>query len=360
MNRFAAIVVTLILAAAGSSFAQFQIRPPKPTDPRPLGTVIDVSTLACPSGGMTDAACQQMTVTCPDVADVYGFVKVNTPPKPIGTVLYLTGGDGDGLYDTQFTYGLTAVQNVYNAGFTTVQISFNTPFITTQPSGWAEGPGGMLAVACRFPTMAQWIYTTIQNNSSLPMCTTGNSGGAGAIAYALSNYGSGNILAMAEVTAGPPTARMDWGCMCQEGKLPTTCGQGNLGTCFGKVDAAFWDPAYTPNTYCSSAVEGDPPPGGATFFLDDSVEAPNASYNFSRTFLNVVFGGEDTSSAVAIGLDWYDKIISNKAQSCVPDGPHPLPDVLDGAQQIANDLISMCKTQPSGLKGGGGFSIRVP
>ena len=42
---------------------------------------------------------------------------------------------------------------------------------------------------------------------------------------------------MAEVTSGPPTARLDWGCGCKEGKLPVQCGTAStLGTCFGKTD----------------------------------------------------------------------------------------------------------------------------
>ena len=60
---------------------------------------------------------------------------------------------------------------------------------------------------------------------------------------------------------------------------------------------------------------------------------------------DVVFGGTDTSSAIPIGLDWYNKITSKKEQTCVPDGPHSLPNVLDGATTIANDLIGLCKIQ---------------
>ena len=61
--------------------------------------------------------------------------------------------------------------------------------------------------------------------------------------------------------------------------------------------------------------------------------------------MNVVFGGTDTSSAIPIGLDWYNKITSKKEQTCVADAPHSIPNVLDGATQIANDLIGLCKLQ---------------
>jgi hypothetical protein len=316
---------------------------------RQLGTISNVSSIAC-KGSVKDGVCQQMTVSCPGVSDVFAYVKTNTPAgTSLGTVTYTTGGDGIGLYDTQFTYGSTAIGNVLDAGFTTVQISWGTPFSSDQPDGWVIGSGGVLATACRYATVTQWIYNNIQNNTSLPYCATGNSGGAGALAYALSQYGSSNILSMAEVTSGPPTGRLDWGCGCTEGKLPVQCGTSStLGTCFGKADAPFWDPAYNPSQtpgVCTSAVEGTLPQGGLNFFLGDSVEAPGAAYNFPNTYVNLVFGSADDSSAIAIGQDWFNNITTTKAQACVAGGEHAMADTLAGAQQIANDLINLCKLQ---------------
>ncbi len=315
------------------------------TPTRALGTVTATS-IACKSGGLSGGVCTQLLVTCPGVPNVYGYIKTNTPANPKGTVIWGTGTQGNGLYDNIFTFGKTAVTNVYNAGFRTVQMSWGTPFNSSQPGGWVEGPGGVLAAACRWATVANYIYTKVQNNNAKPMCATANSGGAGALAYALSQYGSNKIISMAEVTSGPPTARLDWGCVCKEGKLNTFCGKGSLGTCFGKTDGAIWDPAYTPNNYCSEATQGTQPPNiNAAYFLADSVEASGANYNFPHTYVNVVFGGADTSSAIPIGLDWYNKITSKKEQTCISDAPHSIPNVLDGATTIANDLIGLCKLQ---------------
>ena len=314
---------------------------------RPIGTVSNVSNVSC-KGPLKNGVCQQMTVSCPGVPDVNAYVKTNTPTgASLGTATYNVGTNGNGLYETTFTYGGTAVGNVLAAGFTTVQIDWGTPFNNSQPNGWVQGPGGVIASACRYATVTQWIYDNIQNNTSLPLCATANSGGAGVLAYALSQYGSANILSMAEVTSGPPTARMDWGCGCSEGKMTVQCGSSSiLGTCFGKVDGAIWDAAYTPNAWCSTAAGGGaPPPGGLEFFLNDSVEAPGANYNFPKTYVNLVFGGADNSSAIAIGQDWFNNITSTKAQACVPGGLHSLANTLNGAEQIANDLISLCKLQ---------------
>ncbi len=60
------------------------------------------------------------------------------------------------------------------------------------------------------------------------------------------------------------------------------------------------------------------PPGGLNFFLGDSVEAPGAAYNLSKTHVNLVFGDADNSSAIPIGQDWFNNITSTKTQACVP------------------------------------------
>jgi hypothetical protein len=315
---------------------------------RQLGTISDVTSITC-KGPIQKGVCQQMTVSCPDEPDVFAYIKTNSPTgAPVGVATYGTGTQGNGLYESNFTYGTTAVGNVLAAGLTTVQISWGTPFNSGQPNGWVQGPGGMLAAACRYATVTQWIYENIvpTTTPATPYCATANSGGAGALAYALSQYGTGSILSMAEVTSGPPTARLDWGCGCTEGKLPVQCGTAStLGTCFGKVDGAVWDSAYSPNALCTGAVAGTLPPGGLEFFLGDSVEAPGAAYNFPSTYVNLVFGSADDSSAIAIGQDWFNNITSSKAQACVQGGEHSMADTLAGAEQIANDLINLCKLQ---------------
>ena len=316
---------------------------------RALGTVSGVSSISC-EGSIANGVCQQMTVSCPGLPDVQAYVKTNSPSgTSLGTVTYTVGTDGNGLYDSIFTYGSTAVQNVINAGYTTVQISWGTPFNQNQPDGWVLGPGGVLSTACRYATIHQWIYDNIQNNTSLPFCATGNSGGAGALAYALSQYPTPNILSMAEVTSGPPPGRLDWGCGCTEGSMAVQCGSSSsLGTCFGDADAPVWDPGYNPNAttgLCTTAVNGTLPPGGLNFFLGDSVEAPGAVYDFPKTYVNLVFGGADNSSAIPIGQHWFNNITSNKGQVCVAGGEHSMADTLPGAEQIANDIIANCKIQ---------------
>ena len=308
----------------------------------PLGTVTTSSTIKCPMGGLSGATCYSLQVHCPGVTDFDTYVKVNKPvTTSLGTVIFGTGTGGANLYDLAFTYGSNVVQKILNAGFTTAQISFGVPFTTNTPNGWLTGPGGVRRLACRYTTAAQWIYNNIHNhNTSAPICATGNSGGAGAIAYALAQYGAAGVFSMVELTSGPPMARLDYGCLCTQGPQQTPCGQGQLSSCYASSEKEIIDSAY-PTPLCSNAT-----PANSAQLLSDSVLAPGSSATYSNTLVHVVFGGQDNSAAVPQGLQWFDNLSSSKSGPvCVADAPHDIPDVLDGAMQIANDVISNCHLQ---------------
>jgi hypothetical protein len=312
----------------------------------PVGAVNDIKQISCPSSGVTGATCEQMQVSCEGVNNWTTYVKINQPTGASkGTVMFGIGTGGSGLYDNDFTYGTNAVQDVLNAGFTTVQVSFGSPFTSSQPNGWLTGPGGVRRLACRYAAVAQWVYDKVQNDTSKPMCATGNSGGSSAVSYAIAHYAEDSIFSMVELTSGPPMSRIDYGCLCNQGTLDTTCGQGQLSLCYGTGNAAIIDPAYN-QPICSNAVNGHPQPIDSVLFLADSINAPGATLSYPKTYVNVVYGGQDNSSAVPLGLEFYNAVTSTKAQSCVADAPHTLPDVLDGATQVANDLIALCKLQP--------------
>ena len=288
---------------------------------RALGTVSGVSTVSC-SGSIKGGVCQQMTVSCPNVPDIFAYVKTDAPSgTSLGTVTYSTGTNGNGLYESIFTFGSTAVGNVGTAGFTTVQISWGTPFNSNQPNGWVEGPGGVLATACRYATVTQWIYDNIHlDNASLPYCATANSGGAGVLAYALSQYPRATSCRWPKSPADHRPAASTGAAVARKANCQSSADRRlRSGTCFGKTDGAIWDPAYDPAgtaALCSTATQsgGNLPPGGLNFFLGDSVEAPGAAYNFPKTNVNLVFGGADNSSAIPIGQDWFNNITSTKAR----------------------------------------------
>ncbi len=321
--------------------------------------------IPCPTfgGGLSDGTttCYQVNTSCPGVADFSAYLKVNSPAgTPFGTVIFGTGTGGAALYDYDqpdffngsTNGGLAVVQGVLDAGFTTVQVSYGSPFTDTTPDGWLTGPGGVRRLACRYATVAQWVYQNIHNsNASAPMCGTANSGGSAGIAYAITDYGLDSIFSMVEETSGPPMARLDQACAppsssaCQTRQF--TCNSGdpveNLTTCYTTADAGIVDTAY-PQPYCKNAINGATPPAG--LFLSDSILGGPTPHTLPKTRVNVLFGGQDTSAAVAQGLTWMNGLTNtNTSQNCVSDAPHPIPSVQDGASTIVADIQNNCRLQ---------------
>jgi hypothetical protein len=311
--------------------------------PDSLGTA-NASNITCPSSAI-NGTCYAVTLSCPNVNDLTGFVKVTYPNGlSLGTVLFSTGGTGTGLYEN-FTYGSTALNTVLGGGFTLAQISWGEPF-ANQPKGWLTGPGGIRAVACRYATLAQWVYTNIHlANTAAPFCATGNSSGAELIGQALTHYGLGSIFAMVEPTSGPPFARQDWACDCLQPAVTNPCGL-KQNFCVGLANAQnFIDPAYSA-PLCSQEVSNYSTSNDAIFY-HDSVVAVDAVLTYPKTFVKFLYGALD-SSPPNQGHLWSSTITSSKTEACIADAAHTIPDYLDGAQQIANDILQYCKLSPGG------------
>jgi hypothetical protein len=203
-----------------------------------------------------------------------------------------------------------------------------------------SGPGGPRKLACRYATAARWIYDHIRSDVAQPLCATGNSGGSAAIGYALAHYGMSSIFSMVELTSGPPQSRVDYGCICDQPSVGVSCHAGTLNQCYGvKTAQMSIDQAYGSNI-CSSAVTSHSR-ANANLFLNDSIDSADAVLSYS-TDVHFVFGGKDSSSAVPLGQYFANRITSKHVVDCVADAPHSIPNVLDGATKIADDLRSFC------------------
>lgn len=362
------------------------VMPSDPLGSAEPSTATGAQLSSCPtfSGGLTGATCYQVNTSCDGIADYSVYLKVNTPTgTPKGTVIFGTGTGGSALYDydSDFFYnngatngGMAVVQGVLNAGYTTVQISFGSPFNSNAGTvnGWLQGPGGVRRLACRYATVANWVYQNIHNaNTSAPFCATGNSGGSGAIGYAVYNYGLRTIFSMIETTSGPPMTRIDLGCLppgnnsyggttaCTDPD-PTNLDMSYSGSQPGDGSAGIIDTAYqsvdsTTPTPCSDGVNGKSSSNDLRFQSDSIDYAPAKSPAIlipnPPTKVNVVFGGMDTSNAVPQGETWWASVGTaggpRPTQACVQDAPHAIPAAAsgDGVTQIVNDITSMCKLQ---------------
>ncbi|HVO79613.1 MAG TPA: hypothetical protein VMT28_02715 [Terriglobales bacterium] len=323
--------ILLIACSVGNS----NLDQPPGGIPNQLGRVTKVSEVnPCPPSTVSPPVngdrCVDLTISCPGVA-VYNPVELkvtNAVGTPKGTVIYTTGGGGNDLYENQFVYGNVAVNDVVNAGFTVVQTNFNTPV------GWLDGPGGPLLLACRWATAAKWIHDNI-GSANTAFCATGNSAGAGAIAYALSRYGEDSIFNFVQPTGGPPFSRIDYGCLCNMSEVSNCAG--TLDTCYGTDANLFLDPAYG-NNHCSSQDQAD----SAIWQADSILSSDNRSVLNYSTRVHFIFGGLDTGSGSGEAVIWENAITSQHDFECVPNAPHLLADVPEGAAAIANGLINNC------------------
>jgi len=334
----------------------------------PLGTISSssVQTLpsnqcpAAPDGTLGGATCYSMKVSCDAIADWTTYLKVNIPSKnpPAGTVLFLVGQGGANLYDTEYTYGSTTVGNVLKAGYTTVQISFGAPFDGgVNPYGWLTGPGGVRRLACRYATIANWVYNNPQvlnpnAASSAPFCATGNGAGAGAVAYAVTEYGLNSIFKMIELTSGPVMTELDQGCNCSNGNSGppnAPCNPTPAPLCFTTGQTTI-DAAYSQPSLCSSGNISN-----NLLFRSDSLNyqpGKGAIFPLPTTALNLRFGALDTGAGEPQGWAWNRSVSQNTPTAqCESTASHDLPNDSTSATDIANDIIGLNNVSPLNIVG---------
>jgi hypothetical protein len=348
----------------------------------PLGRIKNLQTLdasQCPAdsnGGLSNATCYSMTVSCDAIAaDLTAYLKVNTATNPVGTVMFVVGSGGNGLYDSAWQFGYQTVETVFNAHYNTVQISFGAPFTTTQPNGWLQGPGGVRRLACRYATVVDWVYNNpkeIDPNStakaSAPLCATGNSGGASALAYAIVEYGLAGFggmpteLTMSELTSGPVTTRLDLGCVCNQNQMgnPAPCAPqlGRTPMCYTPSEAGIIDPAYQtqgesqPPTLCSDGLSGTDVLNANRFQSDSNIYQPTKPIiPAAGANIHLRYGSLDTTTGIPQGQTWIEQFGSAPKQACSTNASHEIPDDSGGAMDIANDIIGLNKSDPKGTPG---------
>lgn len=344
----------------------------------PIGTTspstASTAAITCPAftDGLSGATCYKLKTSCDQVADYYAYLKVNVPAGiPKGTVIFGTGSGGATLYDNSpdFFYidssnvntngGLAVVQGVFDSGYTTVQLSFGAPFDNSSAAanGWLQGPGGVRRLACRYATVAQWVFDNVHNaNANAPFCATGNSGGAAAIGYALSEYGMNTKFTMVELTSGPVTTRLDAGCSppgtfnyggttaCSGTPTDMSYSPGASGTA-GIIDTAYQNVGATSPALCNDGVSGSNPNNSLRFESDSIDFSPSKSpaLPISGTVINVLFGQNDNSNAVPQGEWWWKSVAPAPTQACVANAPHAIPAAPagNGVTQIVNDITNV-------------------
>ena len=90
------------------------------------------------------------------------------------------------------------VDTFVNNGFMTVGIQWEGPGI------W-DGDSRTITLACRYATVARWIYDNLHEGGERTLFVAqGGSGGAAQIAFGLAHYGLDEIIDLANLGGGPP------------------------------------------------------------------------------------------------------------------------------------------------------------
>jgi hypothetical protein len=295
----------------------------------PLGSVNEMQDCPLPPTAPAGAMCKQLQVTDCAGADDAGVQAMVYPPQgnERGTVVLGTGGPGTGFYDSAVATALA------QAGFRTVNRAWDIP--------WETGPGGMAAAACRYATLVTWVSQRPWQQG--PLCATGNSGGSSEISYALAHYGGEAVLDFAVPTAGPPMGRLDYGCLgdatwesteCPALFADTNCGNNNQ-CVYNANNRATIDLAY-PGTPCEDADAGF-----AQDFLDDSVMSPTADVDYGTTGVHFVYGVDDCTIAVPLGL-LHANAITSSVQIEWVSAPHAVFSTNAGRNAIVSALDTGC------------------
>lgn len=306
-----------------------------------LGTVAELDD-PCPDGAgpLAGTSCQLVEVSCPGIPALVAQVRITAPPAdatPRGTIVFGTGGGGEGFYDRGPT-AAEMMRSLAGDGFRLVQRAWLAQ--------WESGGAGLAAAACRYATLLTWIHDDLHSQGAL--CATGNSGGSAEIGYALSRWGREDILDLAVPTGGPVMSRVDLGCLdfeawvdeCQEVPDGTSCEPAEVQCNYAGSNFENIDGAYLPDTPCALHDESF-----ADTLLADSILSPDADLDFGATPIHQLFGERDCTPALPQGVIWYDAVTSAKQQTFVPETGHTTPGTREGAAAIRRVLDEECVTR---------------
>lgn len=325
------VFVIVSLTLGGLSFSAEPRQDPPPA--RPLGDV-DLVSGPAPCDGQD---CYQLEVGCPGLTESeQATLKVGEPAgEPSrGTILFMTGGGGRGLWERFGQDAGRVLQELQAAGFRTVQLQWER--------GWLVGASGQLEgqarLACKPATVARWIYDHLHDQGpQTAFCATGNSGGSAQASYMLAQYGLAEIFSAVVPSGGPPMGRIDLGCIQDDpANQPLWYSPGSAAT----IDQGFG---------FLRGARGPCVSGDASFrqqFQEASVAFGDWQYVYPKTMIWFLFGENDRGNAVPQGMAYYQRLREEGSpllhMDIVPNTPHAVPSTGEGAEMIRDIMLNEC------------------
>ncbi len=302
---------------------------------RPLGQATVTSGPTACNGG---EICYDLKVACSELPEPISLsLRVRNPASqvsPRGTIIFMSGGGGTRAWDENAEPRRVAGE-LRAAGFRTVILQWATGWLIS-PTGWHVGHGKL---ACRPATAARWIYDNLHAQSSTTaFCATGNSGGSAQVAYMIAQYGLADIFSAVVPSAGPPTSRIDLGCLKHDTAKQSAWYDdgGNAGT----VDMGF---GYAADLGpCTSGNFGF-----RKRFQEASVAFGDWQYNYPRTMVWLLLGAQDHTAAVGQSVLFQQRLLDAGSPfvrfNIVPNTPHEVHGTPEGANMIRDIMLNECR-----------------
>jgi len=326
-------LAALALAAGrpGPARGQVQLDPPgagTSERPLPLGRVeVTRERVPCSDGALAGAVCSEIEVRCPDIPPRKAELAVTRSREARGTIFAHRGSDGRDFFHQPRT-----VQRYADSGFDVVQVRWE--------QDWQKTPrSGILRAACRPATVMQHVYETVhRSDKDRGYCALGHSAGGGAIAYALAHYGRASILDYAVIAAGPPFARIDYGC------APHTYDGPPRELCGALPQAPMELPPYLIDPWDNTWTCGEPSPhpDDLARWRADSIVSPGADFSYPRTFVDLYDCATDPNGTAAGAFFFASQLRSEHEVTCFTDcRVEDLGD--DGWREVGDRLLERCE-----------------
>ncbi|HLJ16249.1 MAG TPA: hypothetical protein VKV15_17250 [Bryobacteraceae bacterium] len=290
-----------------------------------------------------------MTCASPNVPALNFIYSYATPSIPIGTVVIFSGGSG-----TLGTLGEhdEVAAGVYADGYEVVEVAWQTDWEQTSDILGIQTascrPAGFLNYALQNP-----LLNVRLSNSKYGFCAEGGSAGAGALAYALSQYTDQGGTALssdiddAEFTSGPAFGDIRLG--CQVPGPPTVaeiCPSGQFGCSSGTTN--WGDPYPYIAPYISKV---------GTWTNDATCansSGTSALSNSKWLAMSIVNGTSGSFTYATMGMaGWL--CASSVPSSCTPSSPCPnnsaaegnvfLSQITSGSQALGYKLTGILNCQ---------------
>ncbi|MBI4260175.1 MAG: hypothetical protein HY658_06375 [Actinobacteria bacterium] len=347
------LVRTSILVAAVAALSTAPARGADAVSvPLPAGTLTVGASQdpSCPVG----FGCQSIVVSCPGVSsDQGGTIAVGEPGgAPRGVVAFFDSGAGDDWWGMDEPEGASLLADLRTAGFRVVLVRWKGHWLASG-AGQDTGPD---ALACRPATTIRHVHDTLYapllidpaEAGRCGFCLVGSSGGASAIAYALSHHGLDQIVDAIVPTGGPPHVALAKGCL----RDPSQEAYWYEGASVRAVDLSYGFMADGP------CLRNDP--SFRSRWAATSVDAPGADLAYPTTRVAILVGEQDRIQPHS--RDYLDLLLAAGTPASlevVPGAGHDIVAVPAGHEAIERALLAGGGSAPPPDPATGPFLLEV-